>query len=937
MLQSVFISYSHKDERWKNLLLTHFEPFVESGRISPWHDRMIDPGEEWYDDIRNAMARATLAVCLLSPDFLTSDFCTREEVGYLLERRQRDGLKIVPVLVRPCSWQTIAWMRALQLLPRDAKAISDAFAGRESEAFSEVVSGLVSIINDPEYQPTPAATPEWPELDERSIYLERLPVTGYELFGRRPQIENLDLAWKSPGINVTALVGRGGVGKSTLVGKWLDQMQADNYRGASRVFGWSFHSQGTGERVTSAHEFIVRALEWFGDPDATAGSPWDKAERLADLVRQGRTLLVLDGLEPLQAESEQERGRIKDPALSTLLTELAHQNTGLCVVTTRETILDLGDFPESALQENLERVSVEAGRAILRVGRVIGSDRALEALSRQFGCGALALKLLAAYLRGTEKRGVTDADSIPQLDVPEDQGRHARRVLAAFAQRLQGGPELEALRVIALFDRPAQADQIRALRREPAIRDLTEQLSALDEGGWMRLMDGLRDQSLIAFREPGGDIDTHPIVREHFSAELRDRFPAAWREGHGRIYEHLKQSSEWRPETLDGMMPLFSAVAHGCHAGRWQDAAENVVWSRIQREREDFSTVWLGASGPVLAALASLFAARWSQTLPLPIAKQAYVLSQTSGCLERLGRFAEALEATVSAFQIDVTIAQTAPPMSQSHARSLLAAGQDANTVAEHLLVLGPLSQAGGEAQEALRLVYEATNRFWMVVTLTTTNRFWLVVTLTTIAEVYHLMNLVDKAEECFGQAESLHRELKGRWLPNLYARQGFRYCSFLYDQGKHQEVLTRASQAITVKDNWPIDIALDHLSLGRAYLATGDLPAAETHLNDAVNGTRYASESKFIAGSLLARAELRWAQGSADLARADVEKAFRLTRWQGARLLQADCHLLRARMLLEDGEIDRARLDLRAARSLIDATGYHVRDSRVHELEQRT
>ena len=301
----------------------------------------------------------------------------------------------------------------------------------------------------------------------------------------------------------------------------------------------------------------------------------------------------------------------------------------------------------------------------------------------------------------------------------------------------------------------------------------------------MRVLNRLRDQDLVAFNDLADDIETHPIIRQHFAARLRERFPDAWREGHNRLYEHLTQSTEPYPETLDSMMPLLRAVAHGCQAGRWREAAEDVFWSRIQRQREDFSTVKLGGSGPLLSALASFFAVPWSRTLPFPPAKQAYTLSQAAGSLSRLGRFPEALEAAVSAFQIDRMIATTLPSFGRSGARYLLAAGQDANTVAEFFLIVGPLSQAGGEAQEAFRIVYQTTDRFWWVVTLTT------------LAEVYHLMNHVEKAQERLTLAENIHRELEGRSLPFLYARQGFRYCAFLDDQGRYDDVLARASETV--------------------------------------------------------------------------------------------------------------------------------------------
>ena len=121
------------------------------------------------------------------------------------------------------------------------------------------------------------------------------------LFGHEEKLKQLDDAWNNQQINVLSLIAWGGVGKSALVNKWLSQMAADNYRGAERVFGWSFYSQGAAEgRQVSADQFIAAALEWFGDEDPTKGSPWDKGERLAELIKRQRTLLILDELEPLQ-------------------------------------------------------------------------------------------------------------------------------------------------------------------------------------------------------------------------------------------------------------------------------------------------------------------------------------------------------------------------------------------------------------------------------------------------------------------------------------------------------------------------------------------------------------------------------------------------------------------------------------------------------------
>src|SRR6185503_2563104 len=160
-------------------------------------------------------------------------------------------------------------------------------------------------------------------LSRDKISIARLPVSGPDLFGRDAELQLLDDAWANPDINIITFIAWGGVGKTALVNHWLKQRMArDNYRGAERIYGWSFFSQGTSERAASADLFIDQALRWFGDTDPTQGSPWDKGERLARFIRQTRTLLILDGLEPLQHPPGPQEGSLKDAAMQALLVEL---------------------------------------------------------------------------------------------------------------------------------------------------------------------------------------------------------------------------------------------------------------------------------------------------------------------------------------------------------------------------------------------------------------------------------------------------------------------------------------------------------------------------------------------------------------------------------------------------------------------------------------
>jgi hypothetical protein len=97
---SIFISYAHEDEPFKNALTRQLKGLQRRGVIDPWVDRCIDGGDEWRAQIRAALDGCHLALLLVSPAFIASDFIYTEELSRLLERRERDGIRVVPVILR---------------------------------------------------------------------------------------------------------------------------------------------------------------------------------------------------------------------------------------------------------------------------------------------------------------------------------------------------------------------------------------------------------------------------------------------------------------------------------------------------------------------------------------------------------------------------------------------------------------------------------------------------------------------------------------------------------------------------------------------------------------------------------------------------------------------------------------------------------------------
>ena len=145
---------------------------------------------------------------------------------------------------------------------------------------------------------------------------------------------------------------------------------------------------------------------------------------------------------------------------------------------------------------------VRAGVAVLRVGWGPGTKAELEGATRDVGDRALAVNLLAVYLREVPGHHGSYSGAIPDLDIPVEEGKHPRRVMAAFEQRFGDGPEVELLKILGLFDRPADEGEIGALRVGPAITSLTDHIKALSEADWLRPLQKRRDLKLIAPERP---------------------------------------------------------------------------------------------------------------------------------------------------------------------------------------------------------------------------------------------------------------------------------------------------------------------------------------------------------------------------------------------------------------------------------------------------
>jgi Domain of unknown function (DUF4062) len=800
-----------------------------------------------------------------------------------------------------------------------------------------------------------------------------------ELVGRDDEMQLLDQAWlkvrraEGPRPRILTFVALGGEGKTSLVAKWVAALASQDWPGCDAAFAWSFYSQGTREQLAASSDlFLKEALTFFGDP-ALAGSAqgaFDKGRRLAQLVGERRALLILDGLEPLQyAPTSPTAGEIKDQGISALLKGLATNSQGLCVVTSRYSIPDLRAFWQTTAPEHeLARLSKAAGVSLLRkLGVVIGGQEEFEHLVEEVNGHALTLQIMGGFLKKAFAGDIRCRDRV-KFDKADAkvQGGHAFRAMAAYVKWMEGESdearrELAILRLMGLFDRPATADCVAALLAAPAIAGLTEPLVGLAEEDWNSSLDALESAKLLAVHRAKGSgtlvsLDAHPLLREYFGQGLRATQPEARRAAHRRLYEHLcATTKEDNEPTLEDLQPLYQAVAHGCQAGLQQEALEKVCRARIWQDGEPYTSATLGAFGSDLGALACFFEIPWSRVSPtLRKTDQELIVYSVGFVLRALGRLTEAYEPMGAAVESFVR--------RDNWSNAAIGASNLSNLE----LTLGEVAGAVQDAERSVTFADRAGNPFHRAARRALH------------ADALHQAGRRTEAEVLFRKAEQIQAAAYPTY-PVLFALGGFQWCDLLLAEAEQETgkveagaidrrlravcraVTQRAAQTLkwVTSQKWLLDIALDHLTLGRAALyaailespghafpgstvaeaGLGDLTSAATELDLAVSGLRRAGTQDHLPRGLLTRAWLRSLTGPAigpDSAQSDLDEAWEIAERGPMPLFQADIHLYRARLFhhAKPYPWQSPQHDLVEARRLIEKHGYLRRKEELEDAE---
>jgi internalin A len=142
----IFLSYSHHDDKWRQKLELVLSPLVKGQKLTLWTDKQIDPGAKWKTEIEKALARSKVAILLVSPHFLASDFISKHELPPLLERTR---VLWIPVSASLYEATEIGTYQALI----DPKAPLETFKGAKLNeklvAIAKAISNVVASTQEP--------------------------------------------------------------------------------------------------------------------------------------------------------------------------------------------------------------------------------------------------------------------------------------------------------------------------------------------------------------------------------------------------------------------------------------------------------------------------------------------------------------------------------------------------------------------------------------------------------------------------------------------------------------------------------------------------------------------------------------------------------------------------------------------------------------------
>jgi hypothetical protein len=692
--------------------------------------------------------------------------------------------------------------------------------------------------------------------------------------GREEPLRRLDRWARDEQVRLIAVTGVGGLGKTSLIGRWLKRGDGLTTRAFAGLFYWSFYA----ERDSGA---FINALLRFGfGLEKRIWSPAAEDERpvkaALDRLKNHPLLLVLDGLEVLQELPGDARyGALIDNDLRELLDKLCIGKTegGLTVMTSRFPFPDFTPRLGTGFRNlDLDLMTPAEGADLLAALKVDEEPSTLQEIAHRVEGHPMGLRLYA--LVAAASPCMPDRFSLADLPANEALSDKLRRLLKFYEAALPADSKA-LLGLVSFFRAPAPTATLLTLAR--GLLAVSTVFAGQDDG---RIAATLRrmanEHLLIRDNDPnGGDTwSCHPILHDHFRTVLL-----------GTDKELAQQSADLivgppsaeQPTDITQLRPVLDAIDLLLEAGAF-NAAHWLYNNRLGDDRVFFN----------LAAIVEGLrcAEGFVGTTPRRAACRTTLgLSRFSFYLNAAGLFAGKCG--------DLTTAAKHLANSNNVKKDI----HDIKNLAVGLRNQGEIQIHRGmlrRAKETVRIALafsEAQEK---------TPGDSTVRSLCGLGHVLHQSGDISHGLTAFMASNTVYLYLNPD-NDKLVSIRGVRWASLFLRIGytDRAAALTVANLKICREEHWLQDIARCRCMLGRIAAARGIWREAEEHITEAENTFRRGGMIADLLDALIARAELELRRQCWDDGLAAAEEALRLAGPRGFRLVHADALTLRAKLLL--------------------------------------
>lgn len=147
---NVFIGYHRKDRHYLERLKAHMARYERDKLLNVWDDLTVKPGMNYQEELEHALNNAKIAILLVSPDFIASDFIDGNVLPPLLQRAEKGGAVILPVILKPCVFEDTA-LQQFQPFNDPSKPLSSKNANGKDMVWADLIRYVITLGRDIEH------------------------------------------------------------------------------------------------------------------------------------------------------------------------------------------------------------------------------------------------------------------------------------------------------------------------------------------------------------------------------------------------------------------------------------------------------------------------------------------------------------------------------------------------------------------------------------------------------------------------------------------------------------------------------------------------------------------------------------------------------------------------------------------------------------------